>query len=179
MNVNLPAHRDLILDTYFEFITNYLLEEITEEKKDKSHFTLSKEQWNAIILLKRGSSLIIKEGDKGRACVVMDSKYCKDKIIGLLNDDATYKEINSENIEKEILIKIKRLVRNYQDHLTGKEIEYLTKFEYKSNNVYDLPKVHKCKEILSTIQNNPKECVVVNCPKSLRMRPIIAGPQCV
>ena len=178
-NFNPPAHRDLILDTFIDYLTKYPLEEITDGKKNKPNFNLSKEQWNAIMLLKKDNRLTIEEGDKGGACVIMDSDYYKEKIMELLNDDTTYKEINNENIEKKIVIKIKRLVRKYADHLTEKETEYLTNFEYKSSNIYGLPKVHKCNEILSNSQHNPKEYVVMNCPKSLTMRPIIAGPQCV
>ena len=178
-NFNPPAHRDPILDTFIDYLTKYPLEEITYNKTKKPNFNLSKEQWNAIMLLKKDNSLTIKEGGKGGACVIMDSNYYKEKIMALLNDETTYKEINNENIEKEIFIKIKRLVRKYADHLTEKETEYLTNFEYKSSNIYGLPKVHKCNKILSNSQQNPKEYVVVNCPKSLTMRPIIAGPQCV
>ncbi len=53
-------------------------------------------------------------------------------------------------------------------------------FDHKPSNIYGLPKVHKCKEIIDKIALEPNECVtVVDCPSSLTMRPNIAGPQCV
>ena len=145
-NFNPPAHSDPISDTVIEYLRKYPLEEITDGKKNKPNFNLSKEQWNAIMLLTKDNSLTIK-GDKGGACVIMDGKYYKEKVMALINDDTTYKEINNENIEKEIFSKIKRVVRKYADHPTEKEMEYLPNFEYKSSNIYGLPKVHKCSEI--------------------------------
>ena len=175
---NPPTHRDLVLDTYIDYLTKYPLEEILENQA-RPKFNLNKEEWSAIIQLKKDNNLVIKEGDKGGACVIMDSDYYKDEITAILNDQMTYKEIGNANIEKEILLKIKRLIRKYEGDLTEKEADYLTNFDHKPSNIYGLPKVHKCKEILDKIKNTPNKCVMVNCPQSLTMRPIIAGPKCV
>ena len=71
------------------------------------------------------------------------------------------------------------MASKYADHLTRKETEYLTNFEYEFSIRYGFPDVHKCNEIINNVQNNLNEFVVENCPTSLTMRPIIAGPQCV
>ena len=168
----------MVLDTYIDYLTKYPLEEISENQ-GRHKFNLNKEEWNAIIQLKNDNSLVIKEGDKGGACVIMESDYYKDKVMLLLSDETTYKKIENENLEEKILIKIKRLTRRHEDELTKKEVDYLTNFDYKPSNVYGLPKVHKCKEVLDKVQNSPNKCVIINCPQSLTMRPIIAGPKCV
>ena len=82
-NFNPPTHRDLVLDTYVDYLTKYPLEEISENQ-GRHKFNLNKEEWNAIIQLKNDNSLVIKEGDKGGACVIMESDYYKDKMMLLL-----------------------------------------------------------------------------------------------
>ena len=90
-NFNPPAHRDLVLDTYIDYLTKYPLEE-TLENQVRPKFNLNKEEWSAIIKLKKDNSLVIKEGDKGGACVIMDSNYYKDEITLLLSDQMTYRK---------------------------------------------------------------------------------------
>ena len=122
---------------------------------------------------------MIKEGDKGGSCVIMDKIYYRDKILTLLSNTKTYTCIDNHTIEKEILNKTKSLTRQFDDNLTKKECDYLTNFDHKPSNIYGLPKVHKCKEIIDKIALEQDECVTVVCPLSLIMGPIIAEPQCV
>ena len=65
---NPPAHRDIILDTYIDYITKYPFDEILK-RQAKVKPNLKKEEWNAIMDLKNDEDLIIKESDKGSACV--------------------------------------------------------------------------------------------------------------
>ena len=177
-NFNPPPHRNIILDTYIDYLTKYPLDE-TRQNKKKISPNLKKDEWSAIIELKKDENLIIKEGDKGGSCVIMDKIYYRDKILTLLSDTKTYTCIDNHTIEKEILNKIKSLTRQFDADLTKKECDYLTNFDHKPSNIYGLPKVHKCKEIIDKIALEKNECVTVDCPLSLTMRPIIAGPQCV
>ena len=109
----------------------------------------------------------------------MDREYYKNKIELMLQDESTYKEINSPNKNKETLNKIKKLIREYANDLTKKEIDYITNVDHRPSNIYGLPKVHKCKEIIDAIKKRPAECIKIVCPESLTMRPIIARPQSV
>ena len=68
---------------------------------------LKKDEWSAIIELKQDENLIVKEGDKGRSCVIMDKIHYRDKILTLLSDTKTNICIDNNNIEKEILNEIK------------------------------------------------------------------------
>ena len=42
--------------------------------------------------LKNDKNLVIKEGDKGGACVIMDKNYYKEKILSLLSDKKPIKK---------------------------------------------------------------------------------------
>ena len=93
-NFNPPPNRDTILDTYIDYLTKYPFDETYQNKKKKISPNLKKDEWSAIIDLKKDDNLIIKEGDKGGACVIMDKIYYRDKMLALLNDTKTYKCIN-------------------------------------------------------------------------------------
>ena len=139
---------------------------------------MNKAQWNGILNLKKDKALVIKESDKGGACVIMDESFYNDKILEMLNDRETYKELN-KNIDAGILRKICKLTEKYKEQLTPKEIRYLTKFDHQTSQFYGLPKIHKCKIIKDKIKENPSEYVQINQPQDLKMRPIVAGPNCV
>ena len=109
----------------------------------------------------------------------MDKEYYKTKILLLLSDKNSYRPKNNGNIEKETMNKSKNLTKSFQEDLTSKEKDYLIHFDHKPSKIYGLPKVHKCKEIIDKIALKPNECITIDSPLSLTMRPIIAGPKCV
>ena len=121
--------RDTILDKYIDFLIKYPLEEMAQ-KQEKAKNNLNKAQWNGILNLKKDKTLVIKESNKGRACVIMDESFYNDKILELLNDCETYKELE-KNIDAGILQKIRKLTEKYKEQLTPKEIQYLTKFDHQ------------------------------------------------
>ena len=148
------------------------------QKQEKAKNNLSKAKSNEILNLKKDKTLVIKESDKGGACAIMDESFYNDKILEMLNDRETYKELD-KNIDAGILWKICKLTEKYKEQHTPKEIQYLTKFDYQTSQFYGLPKIHKCKIIKDKIKENPSEYVQVNQPQDLKMRPIVAGPNCV
>ena len=85
-----------------------------------------------------------------------------------------YKEIG-ESIHATVHRKIKALTDKHSSELTSKEIDYLTNFEYRTNNMYGLPKIHKLQEIKNKVKEHPANCITVTHPSDLTMRPIIAG----
>ena len=118
-NFNPPLHRNIILDSYIDYRTKYPFEE-TCQNKGKILPNLKKDQWSAIIGLKQDENLIVKEGDKGGSCVIMEKIYYRDKILTLPSDTKTYKSINNNTIEKEILNEIESLAKRFYNHLTKK-----------------------------------------------------------
>ena len=87
----------------------------------------------------------------------MDKIYYRDKILTLPSDTKTNICIDNNKIEKEILNEIKRLTRRFDNGLTRKEYDYLTNFDHKPSNIYGLPNVHKCKEIIDKIALEPTD----------------------
>ena len=167
------AHRDVILDTYIDFISKYPFEEILSDQ-NKSRPNLRKDEWQTLLELKEHKNLVIKECDKGGACMIMGKQFYCEKMEELLKDETTYKEIG-ENIDATVHRKIKALTEKHSSELTSKEIDYLTNFEYRMSNIYGLPKIHKSQEIKEKVKEHPANCITVTQPSELTMRPIIAG----
>ena len=122
--------------------------------------------------------MIIKESDKGGSCIIMDSQYYKEKMIGELSDTSTYQELEN-NIDKKTKTRLVELTKRYDNNLTKKEIKYLTEFDFEESNLHGLPKVHKREEIKKKIKESLYEYVEVAQPKDLKMRPIVAGSSSV
>ena len=135
---------------------------------------MRKDEWQALLELKEDTNLVIKECDKGGTCVIMDKQFYCEKMEELLKDETTYKEIG-ENIDATVHRKIKALTDKHSSELTSKEIDYLTNFEYRTSNMYGLPKIHKSQEIKDKVKKHPGNCITVTHPSDLTMRPIIAG----
>ena len=95
---NPPRNRDPVLDIYIDYLTKYPLEEVANNQ-DKIEDNLTRAQWNGIKELRNNQNLVIKKGDKGGACVVMDSEFYHKKVFELVNDKNTYQELNG-NIDK-------------------------------------------------------------------------------
>ena len=136
--------------------------------KDIKRSNLTKEEQNALQELIGDSEILIFEADKGGAVVVMDRTYYADK---MLNDTLTYEEITA-NKDKNVMKLIKELASNHSHNLTGKEVNYLCHFYFKTSGFYGLPKIHKSKIIC------PEPYIRVLRPADLKFRPIGAGPRC-
>ena len=166
-----------ILDTYIDFLLKYPLEEKARQM-EKVKYNLTKQEWIGIKNLKNDKNLVVKESDKGGACVVMNSEFYGRKMRQILEDETTYKKLN-KNIDKEVLKKIEDLTAMHDKELTKKEVKYLTNFDYKTSQLYGLPKVHKSMKINEEIQKTKTEYISVLRPTDMSFRPIIAGPVCV
>ena len=105
----------------------------------------------------------------------MNTDYYRDKLVmsDHLNSNAYEKvEINSDT---EIISKLKELVDKHSSCLTVNEKNYLKDYEWKSSELYVLPKIHKCKSILDAIPNNKEDVLHLIDPPDLKGRPIVAG----
>ena len=90
---------------------------------------------------------MIKEGDKGGAVVIMNTKHYLKMVSDHLNDETTYKMVEA-NCDAKVMKGIAK-----------KEKEYLTSFTstYNTSNFYGLPKIHKSKLIQNAIKEQQKE----------------------
>ena len=166
-----PKKENKDIDTFFEKVWNLDFKENVKVKNNLSH-----RQKQALEELCNNQNIIIKEADKGGAVIIMDKKYYRKKIQEMLNNPTNFERLN-ENIDKEIISKIKKLCKKYEDKLTKKEKDYLETFESKTSNFYGLPKIHKSDEIKKVIQTQNSGYVEVPNPEDLKFRPIIAGPE--
>ena len=73
---------------------------------------------------------------------------------------------------------LRKFVSKYDHVITEKEKDYLVNFTPKTNNFYGLPKVHKSKIISEQIKIQNKEYIAVLQPEDLKLRPIVAVPNC-
>ena len=128
--------------------------------------------------LKKDDTVVIKECDKGGACVIMDAKFYYKKMCDILDDKETYKKLD-KNIDNRTMTMIEKLTEKYKEALTKNEIEYLTGCQNKTSNLYGLPKVHKSKIIGNAVKNNIAEVIELQNPQDLTFRQIVAGPNCV
>jgi hypothetical protein len=165
--------RNPSMDVAIDFLRN----QPTRQPNEKSKYNVSLHERKAITLLQQKDNIIIKEADKGSAIVVMDKDYYQEKINDVLNDSDTYVEIPT-NRDSSIHNKIKKMVNKYSNELTKNEKHYLTHFEYKTSQMYGLPKIHKSTEIIEAIQQQGAEIITLIRPSDLKFRPIIAGPAC-
>ena len=165
------------METYIDFLLKYPLEEKAKQIENV-RYNLTKLEWIGIKNLKKNNDLVIKESDKGGACVIMDAGFYCSKMQQILEDKDTYKKLDT-NIDKQILKKIENLTKTHEEELTEKEINYLTNFNCKTSQLYGLPKVHKSKRINEQIQKTKTEYISVAQPQDLSFRPIIAGPVCI
>ena len=135
---------------------------------------MTKDELTALEVLQNDKNIVIKQADKGGAFVVMDKEYYIDKINDLLKDSGTYKTL-SENGDEKVMAKLKKCVNQHKSILTKKEIDYLTKFEFKTSNFYGLPKVHQSSRIKESVMEMKTEYIECSCPEDLKMRPIVGG----
>ncbi|CAG2250987.1 unnamed protein product [Mytilus edulis] len=106
----------------------------------------------------------------------MDTDFYKEKVLEQLNDEEYYKQITN-NPDKATKKRLKKLIKDYNQCLTEKEIAYLCDFDPKESNFYGLPKVHKSAQIQNTVRDQNNIYVETFRPADLKLRPIIAGPE--
>ena len=87
--------------------------------KDIKRSNLTKEERNALQELRGDPEILIFEGDKGGAVVVVDRTYYADRIFEMLHDSQTYEKITA-NKDKNVMKLIKELASNYTHNLTEK-----------------------------------------------------------
>lgn len=136
---------------------------------------LTTQERKALTDLKQNENITIKKADKGGSIVIMDTDYYRNHLVieGHLQNN-TYKEIQKD-CDVKVMSRLKVLIENHKLCLRPKEIQYLTKFDWKTSNLYVLPKIHKCTSITDEIRSTADDVIVLPTPKDLKGRPIVAG----
>ena len=123
------------------------------------------------------NNIIMKDAGKGRATVIMDKIFYKNKIEELLSDTENYILIKGGNQDESIMKKIEKLLQKFKEETTKAEKEYILKFSWKTSNFYGLSKIHKSKCINEAIKEQDADYIklYVQAPNDLKFRPIVAG----
>ena len=67
-------------------------------------------------------------------------------------------------------------MEKYRHCLKEKEFSYIVDFDWKTSNFYALPKIHKSKKIIESVQNCHSAYLEMPIPSDLKARPVVAGP---
>ena len=138
-------NRNKFLDTTIDFINQQNLNNLSKSKTN-----LSKDDWQASKELKNDNSIVIKEGDKEGAVVIMDSAHYEQMIYKQLEDKNTKKV--DPSCDNKTMRTNDTLIKKYENSFLKHEIDYLTNFQHESSNFYGLPKIHKSKMISKVIK---------------------------
>ena len=168
-----PDKRNMSLDTTIK----YLKTPRYDPNPSKNKSNLSRSERNGIKDLMHNKNIVIKEADKGGCVVIMNTTHYVSMVMDHLRDTSTYRKTKA-NCDNKVMAELKRMVTKHEKILTKQEANYLTKFSFTTSNFYGLPKIHKSAIIAETIKIQNSECINVFEPADLKLRPIIAGPNC-
>ena len=150
--------------------------ETLEPAKINSEDNLTSEERKALHDLKMNKNIIIKPADKGSSIVIMNVEYYRDKLVmeGHLQTNA-YKKCDN-NIDNKVKAKLDILIDKYSHCLTQNEKDCIKNYQWKTSQLYVLPKIHKCKSILEALKTIKEgDILTLLDPEDLKARPIIAG----
>lgn len=146
------------------------------------HDNLNPEERKALSSLKNNDRIIIRPVDKGNSFCILDREHYIRLIENALElnknynfgEIRTYLKIN-QNLDYKVMEDLKNFCNKYIHILSDSNIDFLTKFQWKTANFYGLPKVHKSKTILNAIENQKSYIIKVDTTDDLKIRPIVGG----
>ena len=139
-------------------------------------YNITKLENEALQKLRNQHLLHITKADKGGAFVILDNSFYIERMYQThISDTETYCKI--DNYAPHLTIsKIKLLCNEHktQCRFTSKELEFLTKFNYKIPLLYGLPKIHKL-NINNIVAADKYGVIKIDPPPELTFRPIISS----
>lgn len=136
---------------------------------------LSVDQRMGLNAFKKRKGILYFKADKGSGVVILNELFYKYKVLNILNTDK-YEKL-PRNVDHFVMLKLKHLVTKHKDILTKPEIRAITKFDYRTTNIYGLPKLHKSKFIKDGIKNAKSAYFHLRDPLDLQFRLIFGGPK--
>ena len=135
---------------------------------------LTADQRNSITVFKNRKGIVYFEADKGSSVVILNENFYKFKVLEILNSIKYVKLVR--NVDYFVLLKLNRFVKKYENCLTKPERTAITKFDYRTTNIYGLPKLHKSKSISDALLNVNEAYLQLENPADLCLRLIFGGP---
>ena len=136
---------------------------------------LSKSQRKGLNKLKNSHTSIYLPADKGGAPVWIDKIFYK-KLMEDKLSSSTYEKLD-RNEDYFVNIELGKLAKKYKQILTKKEKLAIYNFDYRSANIYGLPKIHKSKLVKEAIQDCEDVSLHLPQPADLSLRLIFGGPK--
>ena len=136
---------------------------------------MSEEERRGLEKLLASNSAMFIEADKGGAPVWLDRDFYQKLMENKLDTDI-FKKLDA-NQDYFINIKLQGLTKKYKTMLTKKEKLAITNFDYKSTNIYGVPKIHKSKLLKTAVSTCETSCLHFICPTDLELRIIFGGPK--
>ena len=150
-----------------------IIHQIEDLEPGRTHYddNISQQERKALDNLKQDPNIVIKTSDKS-GVVIMDKNFYKDKLV--LSDhlqSETYQQIPTDSDDSNVIKKLNDLVKKYNNCFTEKEIDFLTNFEWKSSELYVLPKTHKCPSIMNAVRKSTERYIHIPSPTNLKHDP--------
>ena len=110
-----PQNRNSTLES----VINFLQKQSFSEENFLNKSNILKHEWQDILTLKKNKSIKIKEADKGGAVVIMNTKHYLKILSDHLNDETTYKMVES-NCNAKVMKGVAKIIEKYEDNLAKK-----------------------------------------------------------
>ncbi len=121
-------------------------------------------------------TLVLKSADKGDVTVVMSQEYYYKMCMNELSKKKFYQNLGRTNPSTRVIRDVKNFADQYQEVLTTKEYQFLTKKEYRMAYFYCLPKLHKSATINSKLNDGSEYIHIPDFEEIIEGRPIVGGP---
>ena len=149
--------------------------EVSDLKRTHVNDNLTVSQRNGLKFLKENKDLLYFKADKGSGVVFLDPDMYNNLVMCKLNSP-NFEKLH-RNTDYFTMVKLNSLVRRHTQMLTTNEKRAITRFDYKSTNIYAVPKIHKSQLIKDAIKNCHDVCLTLTRPSDLTVRVIFGGPK--
>ena len=163
-----------VLKSCIEDLEVYANELSDSSKKVDIKDNLTSEQRNAINVFKRRHNVLFFKADKGSGICLLNPEFYKLKVMEILQTDKY--EVLHRNVDYFIMLKLQTFVKKFP-FLSNSEKRGITNFDFKSTNIYALPKIHKSKLVLDAIKSAKGGYLFLTNPTDLDLRVIFGGPK--
>ena len=176
-----PVSNYIPKSTKFESLKSIITEleifanEVSHLEKIHVNDNLTSSQREGLNFLKNHNDLLYFKADKGSGVVFLDPEHYVNLVMDKLNSPNFEKLVR--NIDYFTMVKLNSLVRRYSTMLTPNEKRAITGFDYKSTNIYAMPKIHKSQLIKEAIKTSNGVCLNLQRPSDLSVRVIFGGPK--
>ena len=156
-----PECKDPFLSVVLTQMRN-VAEDLERYPIEQVYDNLSREERQALKELISNDDIIIKTADKGASWVIMDRVfYIKAMEETLLS--RSYKKL-PQNCDFTVLNSIRKLAKFHGNCFDpkGKEINYISNFDFQSANFYGNPKIHKNEHIKKAVKNSNSSYIKID-----------------